>query len=481
MSTQTTPIAVQEAPTLFVIFGMTGDLARKKLIPALLDLYSKGLMPATFKILGFSRRAFSDEAFRAFVTEALLLKKHTHPDATVKDFLSHIEYIQGTFDSDESYQSLKMRLDAEDRVFVQCSNKLFYLAVPPSLYEGILTHIADADLAKECSPHTDGMITCTGWSRILIEKPFGRDTDTARTLDMMLGKLFREDQIFRIDHYLAKEALQNILAFRFSNGLFMPVWNKEHIEQVHIKLFESNDVSGRGAFYNDIGALRDVGQNHLLQMLALIAMENPHVFDAESIRIARAHVLDALIPLDKKGSIVHGQYKGFTEEECIDTNSCTETYFKMHTFLSLKEWEGVPFILESGKALPESKTEISIHFKAPEYPYKITQGVECSNKLTFTIQPDERIEVVFWTKTPGLNDEVEQQPLSFSYADTDGPSFLSDAYERVLFDCIRGDQTLFTSTKEVCAAWKYITPLFDYLDNKKIHIYEKGTLPDITE
>ncbi len=454
-------------PTIFIIFGITGDLAGRKLLPSLLSLYVKKQLPIKFAIVGFSRKMFSREEFRTFVREHMNVKPGQYKEEDVKHFIDHIYYEQGNFDISQSYAQLAQRLKNIDDSFGQCSNKLFHLSTPPSLYESIFIHLHNSGLTIPCSNDE-------GWTRILVEKPFGNDIETARKLDKKLGELFEENQIFRIDHYLAKEALQNILSFRFANSLFEPLWNKNHIDKVHIRLVEKIGIGSRGAFYDAIGALKDVGQNHILQMLALVAMEPPKVMDALNIRKERAKVLSYLQPITLKNilsRVVRGQYEGYKHEQGVRDNTQTETYFRIQASIDNARWKGVPFYIESGKEMSETKTEINIYFKNDkgDKTYEDRQNV-----LTFRIQPDELIKIGFWVKTPGFTMDVEPKVLKFKYSDFPSHAILPDAYERVLYDAIIGDQTLFTSTDEVLSAWKYITSIISSWSTTPLTIYTKG-------
>lgn len=460
------------APTIIVIFGVTGDLSTRKLIPSLFDLYEKGFLPSLFSIVGVARRELSDEVFHDFAKEVILKRGITHDPAVVRNFLSHLSYSQGMFDEGVSYKHLSEHLIAIEESFGACANKLFYLAVPPIHYEAIFEQLKHSGLTIPCSNET-------GWTRVLVEKPFGKDVATAERLDAMLGKLFKEEQIFRIDHYLAKEVLQDVLMFRFSNLIFEPLWNNKYIERVEIVLAEKHGVGSRGAFYNENGALRDVGQNHLLQMLAFVAMEDPMGVDAKRIRAERARILGSLRPITKeniKESAIRGQYVGYKDTPNVPTDSEVETYFRIKAHLDTPRWAGVPFYLESGKALAESKTEVTIYFKQ-------TESCLCpplaehhhQNVLTFRIQPNEGISVVFWAKKPGLSLSLEEKELSFSYRSSPDALRMPDAYERVLFDGIAGDQMLFTSTEEVAAAWKFITPILESWSALPLILYEQGT------
>lgn len=451
-------------PTIFIIFGITGDLAGRKLLPALLNLYVNKQLPQKFAIVGFSRRPFTREEFRMFVREHMKVKVGQYKEEDVKHFIDHMYYEQGMFDRPESYMQLAQRLKNIDDTFHYCSNKLFHLSIPPSLYGSIFDYLSNSGLTIPCGGDE-------GWTRILVEKPFGNDSETARSLEKKLSELFHESQIFRIDHYLAKEALQNIIAFRFTNSLFEPLWNSKHIDKVHIKLLEKIGVESRGVTYDAIGALKDVGQNHMLQMLALIAMEPPKSFDADSIRQERSKVLHYLKPITSKtvvSKVVRGQYEGYKNEAGVREHTQTETYFRLETHINTARWKNVPFYLESGKELVDSKTEIDIYFKNEK-------DEEKQNVLTFRIQPDEGIKIRFWVKTPGFEMKVEPKVLKFRYSDSSSHSILPDAYEKVIYDAIMGDQTLFTSTDEVLHAWKYITSIIASWNSVPLTIYKKGS------
>jgi len=457
-------------PTIFIIFGVTGDLSQRKLIPALLSLYVKKMLPRKFSVIGFSRRHFSREDFRQYIRDNWSVKPGQYKEEDIKHFLDYVSYEQGFFDAPEGYKNLTAKLKSIDDSWGQCSNKLFHLATSPDFYEKILDAMAVNGLSVPCAGDNEG------WTRILIEKPFGTDTDTAKKLDKKLAVLFDEDQIFRIDHYLAKESVQNLLTFRFSNQIFESLWNNEHIEKVHIKLLEKVDADGRGAFYDNFGALKDVGQNHVLQLLALIAMERPKTFNALNIRKERAKIVSHLRPIAKKqltSQTVRGQYDGYTREEGVPANSQTETYFRIKSFIDSARWKNVPFYLESGKGLYENRSEIDVYFKVSK-----GSAPERGNILTFRIQPDEGIKIRFWLKTPGYGhaatNETESKSLKFQYADVPALAKLPDAYERVFHDALEGNQTLFTSSDEVIAAWKFITPIAENWKDIPLTVYKKG-------
>ena len=450
---------------VFVIFGGTGDLSSRYLLPALFDLYLKNTFLIEFKIVGFAGRELSDKSYREFIKESL--KKHKRNKEKINNFLKNVFYKQGKFEDPESYHRLGKFLMDIDKEIVKCSDKLFYLATPPVFYDDIFKNLANSGLSIPC-------VGDKGWTRVLVEKPFGKDIKTAQKLDKKLGLLFKESQIFRIDHYMAKEAMQNILAFRFSNSLFEPVWNNKYIEKIEIKLFEKLGIEGRGSFYDGVGALRDMGQSHLLQMLSFIAMDNPKEFKAEKIRKERVKVLKALRPI-KKNDIAkytkRAQYRGFKKEPNVDKLSETETYFKIESYVYNERWKNIPFYIESGKKMHEKKTEISVFFKKSDTclctPEKEKHH---QNILTFIIQPDEGISIQFWVKRPGLSLDLEPKNLSFLYKGSFKEELLN-AYQKVLFDAISGDQTLFNSTEEVSASWKFITPILKNWKKVKLSVY----------
>jgi len=456
-------------PTVLVIFGATGDLAQTKLYPSFFDLYVKGFFPKKAVIIAFGRRDLTDESYRRFVRDAITQAKGERDAGKLESFLGMVRYVKGMFEDKDSYRRLAESLGSADQAFNVCSNKLFYLAVPPSLYELILLNLSRSGLTIPCG-------NGEGWTRVLIEKPFGKDIETARKLDRLLGKLFREVQIFRIDHYLAKETIQNILAFRFANALFEPIWNRKNIERIEIRVFETEGVNSRGALYDGLGTLRDVGQNHLLTMLALIAMDYPKIPSATATQKERARTLKKLTLFGHAGvqKVIRAQYNGYLSENGVSKDSDTETFFSLTAEIRNARWKGVPIELSAGKALSENKAEIRVHFK------DVNCGpgdIVCNrNTLTFRIQPNEGISILFWVKKPGVDIRATHpQTLSFNYADAPETRMLPNAYEQVLYDCFRGDQTLFASTEEVEAAWKFVTPLLEKWKKNELKRYEKGT------
>lgn len=450
-------------PVTFVIFGGTGDLARNKIFNAIYDLDIKDCLPSQYRIVGFSRKDMSDEDYREFVRNSLADKEVS------KEFLKHFHYSRGDIKDLETYEDLGGHLNRLDDEFGVCSNKVYYLAVPPNLYEPVFDNLDKADLILPCDKDSK-----ENWTRILVEKPFGSNQEEAEKLDMKLGKMFNESQIFRIDHYLAKDAVQNLLFFRFANPIFNPVWNREYVEKVEINIDETNDASERGHFYDSIGALYDMGQSHILQMLSLVAMDEPVSMTSNEIREKREAVLKKITPWSKKVEeyAYRAQYEGYRSEEGVDPESDTDTFFQLKLEVNDRRWKGVPFYLRSGKALKEKSVRIKIYLKESKSNI-CPVGEEChyGNDITIDIQPERKIKVKFWSKVPGLSSGLEERDLVFEYG---GDELLTDAYEKVLFDAIMGDQTLFTTTNEVSMQWGIIKKICKDWQNTPLDIYPKG-------
>lgn len=431
---------------------------QKKISPSLFHLFQQKKLPSMFKIVGVSRKKLSDKKFQGVVKGFLDKHKEVHSgkeDAT--KFLDYFSYNSGKFQEPKTYVKLQKDLQEIDDHWGVCTNKLFYLAVPPKFYETIFTNLAASGLTKPCSEEE-------GWTRVLVEKPFGDDLKTAKKLEDQLGRLFKEEQIFRIDHYLAKDMLQNILAVRFSNNLFEQTFNNKFIESIDIYLHEKKGAEGRGSFYDSVGTLKDVGQNHLLQMLALVTMDQPLSFTAASIRKKRSELMKTLKPMKKSDIITNtfrAQYEGYTKIEGVKPNSQVETYFKFKTFLDHPRWQGVPITIESGKGLAETKKQIVLNVKHL-MPCLCPAGAEhYKNKIIFNLSPKEGITIEFWSKKPGLEWQIEKKELSFEYRKSSATAQYTEEYTKLLFDCIVGDQTLFVSTKEVLSMWKFIDPIVD--------------------
>ena len=458
-----------------VIFGASGDLTHRKLIPALYNLYKIGRLSENFSVLGVARSDLNDETFREKMREALIHNEETTPD-TLDAFCSHLYYQAVNTSDAQDYGKLVPRLDDLHDKYQTCGNTLYYMSTPPSLYGVIPECLAAHGLNTEEY----------GWKRIIVEKPFGYDEKTAQALDVQIHHFFEEHQIYRIDHYLGKETVQNLLVLRFSNGWFEPLWNRNFIDYVEITGAESIGVEERGGYYDGSGAMRDMFQNHLLQVLAMVAMEPPAIINANSMRDEVAKVMHSLRPLtaeDMEHNLVLGQYtaaeingkmeKGYLEEKGVPADSRTETYISLRCEIENWRWAGVPFYVRTGKRLPARVTEIVIHFKTTPHPVFSQNAPE--NKLIIRIQPDEAISMRFGLKKPGAGFEAKEVSMDFRYADLAGTQVLT-AYERLLLDAMKGDATLFARTDAVHAAWKFVQPILDYKANGgRIHEYEAGT------
>lgn len=458
-----------------VIFGASGDLTHRKLIPALYNLYKIGRLSENFSVLGVARSDLNDETFRKKMREVLIHNEETTPE-TLDAFCSHLYYQAVNTSDAQDYGKLVPRLDDLHDKYQTCGNTFYYMSTPPNLYGVIPECLAAHGLNTEEY----------GWKRIIVEKPFGYDEKTAQTLDVQIHRFFEEHQIYRIDHYLGKETVQNLLVLRFSNGWFEPLWNRNFIDYVEITGAESIGVEERGGYYDGSGAMRDMFQNHLLQVLAMVAMEPPAIINANSMRDEVAKVMHSLRPLtseDMENNLVLGQYtaaeingkmeKGYLEEKGVPANSRTETYIALRCEIENWRWAGVPFYVRTGKRLPARVTEIVIHFKTTPHPVFSQNAPE--NKLIIRIQPDEAISMRFGLKKPGAGFEAKEVSMDFRYADLAGAQVLT-AYERLLLDAMKGDATLFARTDAVHAAWKFVQPILDYKANGgRIHEYEAGT------
>ncbi|QPB41641.1 glucose-6-phosphate dehydrogenase [Rodentibacter haemolyticus] len=458
-----------------VIFGASGDLTHRKLIPALYNLYKIGRLSENFSVLGVARSDLNDETFRGKMRETLLNNEETTPE-TLEAFCHHLYYQTINTSDAADYGKLVPRLDELHDKYQTCGNTLYYMSTPPSLYGIIPECLAAHGLNTEEY----------GWKRIIVEKPFGYDEKTAQALDVQIHRFFEEHQIYRIDHYLGKETVQNLLVLRFSNGWFEPLWNRNFIDYVEITGAESIGVEERGGYYDGSGAMRDMFQNHLLQVLAMVAMEPPAIINANSMRDEVAKVMHSLRPLtqeDVEHNLVLGQYtsaeingktvKGYLEEKGVPADSHTETYMALRCEIENWRWAGVPFYVRTGKRLPARVTEIVIHFKTTPHPVFSQDAPE--NKLIIRIQPDEAISMRFGLKKPGAGFEAKEVSMDFRYADLAGAQVLT-AYERLLLDAMKGDATLFARTDAVHAAWRFVQPILNYKANGgKVHEYEAGT------
>ncbi len=450
------------SPLTIVIFGASGDLTARKLLPSLYRLARKNRLPAEARIVGVSRTAYSDDAFRDKTAAAL--KEFIPEDFDAGDwqaFAKRLFYVQGDGAKPTGLDALKAWLQkAEGTGGGRC---LFYLAVAPNLYEGFVQRLGDAGLNDAPAP---------GWRRLIIEKPFGRDLATAKELNGVLRAHFREEQIYRIDHYLGKETVQNLLVFRFANTLFEPVWNSNYIDHVQITVAESVDVGSRGDYYDRSGVLRDMFQNHLLQVLTVVAMEAPARYAADPLRNEKVKVLEA-IPLysleEAAKNLVTGQYAGYRQEKGVPPDSRTPTFAVAQLHLDNWRWRGVPFFLRSGKALVRRESEVVIQFRCPPhlmFPLPPGATLQC-NRLSICIQPDEGIHLNFQSKVP-TEDGLELRPadMEFHYADTYGKGSIPEAYERLLLDALGGDAALFMRSDEIERAWAVVDPLIAAAERK---------------
>jgi len=454
-------------PCLMVIFGATGDLTKRKLIPALCNLAKANLLSPHFAIIGFADDDLSTETFRQQLSEAVK-EFATSPIApeTWEWFLERISYVRGDFQDAQAYQRLKeVMAEAKEKHGTQ-GNDFYYLAVAPRFFGEIVRQLGEAGLARE-----EG----AGWRRVVIEKPFGRDLESAQALNAEIKQVLKERQIYRIDHYLGKETVQNILVFRFGNGIFEPIWNRRYIDHVQITNAETVGVEQRGGYYDTAGALRDMVPNHLFQLVSLTAMEPPISFDADAVRDEQAKVLHALQPLTPEevlSETVRGQYgEGMMGEERVPTyraepdvapNSSTETFVALKLTLDNWRWADVPFYLRTGKRLAKRVTEVAIQFRRAPFVLFRNTPVESlrTNRLVLHIQPDEGISLRFGAKVPGPVMRQGAVEMDFNYADYFG-STPSTGYERLLYDCMIGDATLFQRADMVEAGWNVITPVLD--------------------
>jgi len=455
-------------PAAFVLFGGTGDLAHRKVVPALFQLWRTNLLPHELAIVAIGRRPYTDELFRGELRASLEQFSRVLPIETAvwDDFAARISYHRGDFGDQTLYDGLSDRLDEIDRQHGTRGNRLYYLATQPSAFADIIAGLGQAGLDHE--HHGEG------WRRIVIEKPFGRDTTSAIRLNREVGKVFRESQVYRIDHYLGKETVRNILVFRFGNGIFEPIWHRRYVDHVQITVAESIGVEKRGSFYEEAGASRDFLQNHLMQLLALVAMEPPATFDADALRDEKVKVLRAIEPMSREevaANVVRGQYgagwvagepvAGYRQEPEVDPESETETYVAARFEIDDWRWAGVPFYLRAGKRLPKRATEIAIQFKeVPHALFKDSSADPEANLLALRIQPDEGILLRFAAKVPGLGVDVRSVNMDFTYGSAfsvDSP----DAYETLILDALLGDAALFTRADEVEKAWSIVTPIIE--------------------
>lgn len=459
---------------LLVIFGASGDLTARKLLPSLFELHVRELLPEHFCILGAARTDYTDEEYRAEERKQILeaSKNKDLDEAQLDSFLRRVFYL--AFDSTNSaeYGKLKERIRFLQQQEQLPDKVIYYLATPPLMYELVPACLQENGMNV---PEKED-----GWRRVIVEKPFGTSLESAQRLNQHLCKIFDEKEIYRIDHYLGKETVQNILVLRFSNGIFEPLWNRNYVDSVEISASETLGVENRGKYYDGAGALRDMIQNHLMQLMAFTTMESPSVFDPEPIRDEIVKVFRALRPYQPKEIdklIVRGQYDGYRQEKNVAPDSNTETYVAMKMFIDNWRWSGVPFYIFTGKKLPEKTSEIVVNFKST--PHQLFAG-QCSgsscNKLIIRIQPNESITLKFGLKMPGAGFTVKQVGMDFRY-DSLSKSYLPDAYERLLLDAMLGDSTLYARSDALEASWKLIDPILRHWKeegSKNLFFYEPG-------
>lgn len=466
---------------IFVIFGASGDLTKRKLLPAIYNLFIYDQLPEKFAVVGAARSDMTDDEFRNNIINAVKQCENVTDENKLSEFSKLLFYVPTDIEQDTSLISLKNKLEALRKNKSIEGNTIFYLSTPPSLYYVIPDLLSTSGMNKKSD----------GWKRLIIEKPFGYDLDSAQKLNEILMKGWDEEQIYRIDHYLGKETVQNILVTRFSNGIFEPLWNRNYIHRVEITSAEDIGVEKRGGYYDSSGALRDMVQNHLLQLTGLIAMEPPASLEPIEIRNEILKVFRALKPIDKDDvskAAIRGQYlqskvkgksvPGYRDEENINPSSTTETYAALKFFIDNWRWGGVPFYIRTGKRLPTRVTEAVIHFKqTPHFLFTQQSSVESCNQLILRIQPDEGILLKFGMKVPGSGFKVQNVNMDFHYSDLNNQR-VAPAYERLIYDTMIGDKTLFAIADEVMASWKFLDPIikaWEKNNNIPIYGYPAGT------
>lgn len=458
-------------PCVMVIFGATGDLTSRKLIPALYNLLNNGQLPANFACVGFARRDKTDEMFRREMHNAVNEFSREKPikDEVWKDFSNRLFYHRSEFDDDAGYESLNKYLADLDAKFDTKGNRVYYLSTQPSFFPMIIEKLYENNLLYDIALVKDR------WSRVIVEKPFGHDLTSAIALQREITKYLDESQIYRIDHYLGKETVQNLLMFRFSNPIFESIWNNHYIDNVQITVAEDMGIGTRGRLWEEAGMLRDIVQNHMMQLLTLVGMEPPSSFKAEAIHNEKIKVMESIRHFPKNdidNFIKRGQYgpgvvdgeevKGYREEDNVSPTSNVETYVALELFIDSWRWAGVPFFLRAGKRMPKRVTEIAITFKnAPGFLFQGTGRKVESNVLVIRIQPNEGISLKMNCKVPGPNSPIQPVKMDFQYDSYFG-AHSPEAYERLLCDCMSGDSTLFARVDEVLASWKLFTPVLDY-------------------
>ncbi|MFT4186747.1 MAG: glucose-6-phosphate dehydrogenase [Micrococcaceae bacterium] len=468
-------------PSSLVIFGVTGDLSRKKLMPAVYDLANRGLLPPSFGLVGFARKDHDDDNFAEIVKASV--KEHARTpfnEEVWKQLAKGIRFVQGNFDDDEAFKNLKETLAELDEKQGTKGNHAFYLSIPPKLFEEVCTKLSKHGLAQE---------TDENWRRVVIEKPFGHDLESAQELNRIVEKVFPPDNVFRIDHYLGKETVQNILALRFANQMFEPLWNSDNVDHVQITMAEDIGIGGRAAYYDGVGAARDVIQNHLLQLFALTAMEEPVAFDAENLRIEKEKVLSAVtLPRNLAKHTARGQYGGgwqsgekvvgYLNEEGFSKESTTETFAAIRLDVNTRRWADTPFYLRTGKRLGRRVTEIALIMrKKPTGLFKnLDETGFGQNAIVLRIQPDEGVTIRFGSKVPGTEMEVRDVTMDFGYSHAFTETS-PEAYEKLILDVLLGEAPLFPRHREVELSWKILDPIEKHWAKReeKIETYAPGS------
>jgi glucose-6-phosphate 1-dehydrogenase len=455
------------ATTSIVIFGGTGDLAQRKLLPALFQLACKGRLPEKLRIVGVARQEQSDDSFRRLMEQGVReLGDLALRTSEWSDFAKNLFFVRGDIDDPDLYLRLKQRLrEIEDAN----TNRLFYLSVAPRFFGTAVEHLGGSGLAKE-----DG-----GWRRVVIEKPFGRDLESAQALNSTVHRVFEEQQVYRIDHFLGKETVQNLMVFRFSNAIFEPIWNRNYVDNVQITAAETVPVGDRAGYYDQSGVLRDMVQNHLLQLLTMVAMEPPSAMDANSLRNQKVEVLRAIRrfnPGETAQNVALGQYRGYLSEKGVAPESAVSTFAALRLYVDNWRWHGVPFYLRTGKAMAEKVTEILIQFRRPPHMmFSVGPGEEPSpNMLSLCLQPDEGVHLRFGVKVPDQGMLMEPESMEFHYQSAFRDQAIPEAYERLLHDALEGDASLFIRSDHIEEAWRIVEPLLEGQATLLPQIYEYG-------